>query len=54
MNTELASHDEKVHHIMENGGSVYIVRVLTAGDWVVCGFYYRATDVAEYINKRNA
>jgi hypothetical protein len=54
MNAALAAHDEKVNHIMENGSSVYIIKLLTDGDWVTCGFYYSATDVAEYINKRNA
>ena len=55
MNLALKSHNEKVTHFMENGGNVYRVWELTVGaQWVTCGFYYSASDIAGYINKRNA
>ena len=55
MNLALIDHDEKVTHFMENGGNVYHVwELVPEGKWVTCGFYYNASDIAEYINKRNA
>ena len=54
MNLALDNHDEKVTHFMENGNSVYCVKELHLGGWITCGFYYSASDLAEYINKRNA
>jgi len=54
MNSELIKHDEKITHFMENGANVYHVSIFTQNKWVTCGFYYNASDVAEYINKRNA
>ena len=55
MNLALIDHNEKVTHFMENGGNVYRVwESKVDGQWVTCGFYYSASDIAEYINKRNA
>ena len=54
MNLALAKHDEKVTHFMECGSSVYCVKELHRGGWRTCGVYYSASDLAEYINKRNA
>jgi hypothetical protein len=54
MNSELIDHNEKINHFMENGCNVYHVVELTLGRWVTCGFYYSASDIADYINKRNA
>ena len=55
MNLALVNHGEKVTHFMENGDNVYRVWELTVDEqWTTCGFYYSASDIAEYINNRNA
>ena len=54
MNLALIGHNEKITYFMENGGSVYRVSAGSQEAWVTCGFFYSASDVAEYINKRNA
>ena len=55
MNLALVDHNEKVTHFMEDGGNVYHLWEKTlAGNWVTCGYFYSASDIAEYINKRNA
>ena len=55
MNWALIGHNEKITHYMEGGRNVYhIWGEDLDGRWVTCGYFYSASDVAEYINKRNA
>ena len=56
MNAYLASHNERVTHTMQAGKDLFTVSEKVEGldyEWRTCGFFYKAGDVAKYINSKN-